>query len=891
MIRTVLCVIVLGLWPGMLLDGIWRHGEVPYPRGILESAHLPWARMSRTGDVRPANPLLSDPVYQFIPWDVVARKSWQGVRIPSWNPGERIGTPFLANPQAAVLDPVRIAATAVGYRHASAVRAWLRLFLAGIFCFGFLRHLGGGRVGALFGATAFELGGFLIPWLSHPHAGAALFLPAVLWAGDRLLQGGGFKPFLGLSLAFSAQFLAGHPETSLHLAALAVLFWVVRAGLTRIRRWLSVVLALGTGVLLASPLLIPFLEYLFRSAAFQERSGGVTEPLLPFGAVSVFAVPRIFGWPLDGSWSGPLNANEVVSYLGILPWILSPWAFREARHRRTAWAVLAMVVVSGAVTYGMPGLREILEQVPGFAWAANRRFTLGIAFGGAILGGLGLNSLLGSTRSNANWIGWTSGAVVLIAGFGALAAARLENGIWTSFRVSPGSWIVFMSQSAMALSLICLIRRGVIASRWAALFLAILALDLAGHWRHYQPTAPPSEVLATTPAIEALRRRALPGDRVLALSVPGRESVLTPNVLQVYGLHDLRDYDALGDPVYQERLLAALFHPTRRRLSAPELNVFGHRFIAAPVPLERLASTARLMPGGRHTVVFDEPGPVARLVLFSYLVEGERYEQDQVVGTILVREGLPDGRFFDRRFPLRAGRETADWAISQFGSRVAHRAVDRARTFLQRDTDGRPYARHVYRATLPWSREWGEPLGAEVFFTGKRGFLEVEGICRESESGKENSTRPWTPFFRGELLLYENPCAWPRAFLVSSKRTDHTGSVNGLPARHQVRPARITVREPGCIQVEGEARPDEVLVVTEASYPGWTAVSMERDVTRELEIMPAWDLFQSVSIGSGPFVVTFRYRPWSFRSGLFAAGAGLLILLAAFALRKKAWDG
>ena len=123
MFRGTILAAVLCLLPALLLEGVWLRGEVPYPRGVLESAHLPWARMVPAGSVAAANPLLSDPVYQFLPWDRVARRHWTGLLPPCWNPYGGLGASLVGNPQAALLDPIRLAATPVGFRRAPALRA------------------------------------------------------------------------------------------------------------------------------------------------------------------------------------------------------------------------------------------------------------------------------------------------------------------------------------------------------------------------------------------------------------------------------------------------------------------------------------------------------------------------------------------------------------------------------------------------------------------------------------------------------------------------------------------------------------------------------------------------------------------------------------------------
>jgi hypothetical protein len=883
--RTIACLALLVFLPGLILDGVWIHGEVPYPANVLEGTDLPWRRMQGAGTVTPANPLLSDPVYQFLPWDRVARSGWGDHGPPLWNPLGGLGASFVGNPQSALFDPVRLASTAIAWRRAPALRAWLRLALAGLLCFGFLRFLGTGHGGAFLGAAAFEVGGFLIPWLTHPHAGAALFLPAVLWAGERVLRGGSRPAFVGLALAQAGHLLAGHPQTSLHLVSLALVYWGIRAGRVGWRSWIRLAVALLAGTLIAAPVLLPFLQSIQESLTLADRLHGPWETPLPARAAATFVIPRLFGWPLDGDWRGPLNANESVLYLGVIPWLLAPFAFFDSRHRRTAISLAVLLVLGGAAAYGAPGLRHLLEWLPGFGWSANRRLLLGVAFAGAVLGGLGLDALVRGRQAPAAFAWWSSLGVAVLGAAVSIAATWGEAGAWSGFRDAPEGWMVFLGQAGAMLALVRLIVRGRIVRSWALLLVPMLIIDLGVQWRKYQPTAGAGDVLPTTPAIEALRSRVAPGDRVLALSVTGRERVLPPNTLQAFGVADVRNFDSLGDAAFLRRLRDATAVPTLKRLASDALNAFGPRFLATPVPIESLASAARLLPGQTHVVVWNASEPVHGVVLLSYLAEGEQYRQDEEVGTIRVRAEVAGGEKRDRLFPIRAGRETAEAAIPQLGDRVAHGAARRERIFTVRDGQGLPYARNLYRAEISWRAEWGRPLGAEIRFNGPRGLLEVEGLGLLTDASGSTLAARWRPFFSGEIVLYENPHAWPRAFLVSRDLLDAT-----LPPRDRVRAASVVRVEANAMRIQGEARAGEVLVVADAWRPGWSAMLKTESAREEAaSVRPAFSLFRAAEVGVGPFVIEWTYRPFSFRAGRVACGLGILILVVylVFALLRR----
>ena len=392
--------------------------------------------------------------------------------------------------------------------------------------------------------------------------------------------------------------------------------------------------------------------------------------------------------------------------------------------------------------------------------------------------------------------------------------------------------------------------------------------------------------MATTPAIEAMVARARPGDRTLALPIRGREKLFPPNTLQAYGISDIRNFDVLEIPCYRDLHQRLLNHPSMDRFCGPEANLLGARFLASSVPLECVPSACRLFSGQEHAFLLPEVGTVRQLEVLSYLVTGETLAQDEPVAEVkvLVRAtGKEDGV---HTFTLRAGRETADWAIPQLKSRVAHRVAVLARVFTVRDGSGRPYPRYVYRHRFPWLQEWGRPMGASIRFTGRCGFLEVDGVGVVDEAGRASLEPRRQPFFRGEILLYENEQALPRAFLIPAGQVRDEASRTGVPRRQDVRPARIVEVAADRILVTGEALEDEILVLTDTWFPGWKAELDSGSGPRQVPMSRVFTAFRAVRLPPGAFSLTFQYRPDSFLWGLVALGLGVCILLSSFVVRK-----
>ncbi len=873
--RTVLSLFLLVCLPGVLLEGVWLRGEVPYTENGLEGTVLPWSRL-HPPDLRVPNINTGDALLQMIPWDMTLRREWKSLRPPLWNPYAGIGSPMVGNPQNQALDPTRLVALAGSAREAPAIRAWLRLVLAGWFMFGLVRHLGAGRIASLLGATAFQLGGYSLTWLQHPTGEVALYLPALVWAGDALLRTRGRGAFCALAGVYALQFAAGHGETTLFTTILAAIFWIgirFRAGLTA---WLKLGLALLTGGLLAAPLLLPFLEYLSLSSAFADRAE-TGDVLLHISAAATFAVPHLFGWPLTGDWTGAINSNETVAYFGVVPWLLIPVAFLHRPYRRPAAVLMIAVAFSTMVAYGMPGLTWLIHHLPGFNVSANRRLVMGIAFGGIVVGALGLDVLCKNLRPGKTGPIWLAAFMALAGLLGSLAAGWWSEAGREAVRQAPSrGWWTYVGVAGAALVLIAAVRKQVVGPRWALLLVVLLVVDLRLSWGGYHSTVHPDRVLPTTPAIEALQARFKPGDRILAKGVTNGQMVLPPNTPQAFGLAELKIYDALGNADFYDLFVGAIRFIPGMGIQGDYLNLFGARWIAIPVPLERIQSAAVLRSGQENLVLYPEGESATAVEVLSYLVGCQSIEQDRPVAVLEAR----DEHMAIHRFEVRAGRETAEGALCRPDFKANHRVVERERLFDIQHRSGGVQPCAVYRARIPWLPEWGKVTAVRIRYTHAEGRMQVEGIGFLDSAGRSTLDEKAQPFFRGELYLYENDKALPRAFLVHEKP-----DLLGLGPK--IRPATIRHYECDRVVITGEARKGEILVLSDGCFPGWEATLESAGRTTSPPITKVLKAFRSVAVPEGPFTLTFSYIPRSFSLGIVLFGVGLVVFVLPWVVPRR----
>src|SRR5207245_6017344 len=117
--------------------------------------------------------------------------------------------------QSAVFYPVNLLLTPLPFARTFAWSALVRLWIAGFSAYLLARFYRVSRTGALLAGVSFMLCGYLIVWLGHPHSNVAVWLPALVLAGERLLAAAsGLRP-LGAAALRAAR--GGVPCTGAHI--------------------------------------------------------------------------------------------------------------------------------------------------------------------------------------------------------------------------------------------------------------------------------------------------------------------------------------------------------------------------------------------------------------------------------------------------------------------------------------------------------------------------------------------------------------------------------------------------------------------------------------------------------------------------------------------------
>jgi len=170
----------------------------------------------------------SDRLYPVLTDQLALRQAVRAGELPLWEPDLGLGAPLFAESIAGAAYPPNWLALLVPPERAAGPLAMLSVFLAGLGVWLFLGRLGLGSGARLFGALAYQVGGWGVANLYYfMKFDAALWFPWALWAVEGIARG---KPRSGLALtlALTASVLAGMLGVGAFVCAGTALFALVR---------------------------------------------------------------------------------------------------------------------------------------------------------------------------------------------------------------------------------------------------------------------------------------------------------------------------------------------------------------------------------------------------------------------------------------------------------------------------------------------------------------------------------------------------------------------------------------------------------------------------------------------------------------------------------------
>lgn len=584
---------------------------------------------------------------QFVAFGGYQYARWTAGEIPLWNPYNNGGLPFIADTQAAVFYPPRLATIALAQQmggwsyHALELEMTAHVLVYTLLLYALVRRMTlrqpGTQLAGLTAAIVGGYGGFLsgYPPLQLAILEAATWLPLALLGiheATRTTDPYRDKPrnptlstehrapstqysalstphypwLLLTGLAYGLSWLAGHPQTTFFTTYVLLAYLAYRV-YTHRWRWTTFVGGAAIfgllGVALAAVQMLPGFEYLALTTrtgfGFDAKGNG-----FPLQDVVQFAVPGVVSLysPLYVGVGGLLLALIAVwrRAAGAIFWI-------AAALFALAWSFGANSVLYPALYYLLPGLNPFRGQ---------ERAAFIVANALAILAGLGVVQLAAwqndaSLKALRRGLRWVFIAVALAVALIVIA--------WLGFPEEYAAFVGYAVLSAVVAGLALWLIPALAAQperpwlRWALLILIVFELFTVNmNARGTYNSVPPGDQLSLTPP--PLVAQALADDSV-PFRVDGFRG-LTANYGSLYGLADIRGIS----PLWLGRAYAIIERGFPNPLA---WELFGVRYVFTdwnelPVPSEIVGQGTDFY-GDINLHRLDDPRPYA-LLLSQYEV-------------------------------------------------------------------------------------------------------------------------------------------------------------------------------------------------------------------------------------------------------------------------------
>lgn len=519
----------------LVTGGLYAPIDIVY-QGEPFAAHRAEAGIEKT-----QTPLLSDVVYQGIPWRKAVREAAKSGRWPLWNRFIMAGTPLLAAQLSSAFHP----GTWIGFL-LPLPQAWtfdmaFRFLVSLVCALLFFRELELGNLPSLIGACGWAFSDFLVFLSGHPQSPAIGPFPLLLLGLRRLAREPGRGAAAVTAAALLLMVAAGHPESLLHTVAGAGIYFVAEllaAGTGRRGRAILVSLVTGALVLgLSAASLLPFLEILPRTQELLDRTGSVSgEPVPAALGTSLahsltFLLPYAYGVSGQGRVESYL-ARPAGGYVGAL--LLALAVIGALAGRRERWVFLLYVFLGLAVFVSLPPVAGIVSALPLFSISLNHRLVFLAAFGVCALAALGAEELRQGKAGGRFAFACLGLAALLLLFFAVRLRPLLALEMPREFLAGRILFqVVPLLAGALLVPWALRQRKGSLAAGGLlVLFLAARGLEA----RTVHPTYPARAFYPRLSLLEAIPR----GDPYRVVGV-GYE--LVPGASAIYELEDVRGYE------------------------------------------------------------------------------------------------------------------------------------------------------------------------------------------------------------------------------------------------------------------------------------------------------------------------------------------------------------
>ncbi len=378
---------------------------VPLVLALLTILFLRPAILPPPGQVLAANDFRA----MFYPLTTMLHDMVHAGELPLWNPYTFIGHPLIGNPHSALFYPATWLIMLIGADRGLGLALAFHIWLAAWGMSRLSRSFGSTYTAGLLAGVVFGMS----EWMgTRFYAGHYTLIMVAAWipwavAGYRhALTRGTWRSAIPGGMALGAALLGGHPPMVFYLGLsliIMLIYHIMTAEDTVRGAWVAIrqLVLLGiVGVILGAALMLPALELTRLSVRDNNDLEFINSFALPPAQFLGLALPGLFGNPNQAPtyYWGRDFYEEFSAYLGLLPLLALPLAFRRIRKEHTFF--IGLIVLGVLMSVGLQGalLPVVVRWIPGFSFfRAPGRALFFVMFGLAGLLALFITQLQRST--------------------------------------------------------------------------------------------------------------------------------------------------------------------------------------------------------------------------------------------------------------------------------------------------------------------------------------------------------------------------------------------------------------------------------------------------------------------------------------------------------------
>lgn len=529
------------------------------------------------------NFLITDPVRQTYVWKELGVNILQNGNIPLWNPYEMAGKPLLANFQTGIFYPLNILLFIKPLSISWSVFILFQTLLFGIFSYIFLKNLKLSTFAAVLGSLSVIFSGFSIGWLEWGTiVSTGIWLPLILLAIDKTFSSNKrarYVLWFGLfTSGLVCSFFAGHLQIFTYLYLAVTAYFIVRwfEGKRDSRILLMFIISNAFFIFATMIQWVPTLQFILLSARDTDQNFRTIEGwFIPWRHLIQFVVPDFFGNPATLNYWGTWNYGELVGFIGVIPLIISSFAFVKKNSTVIFFAIAAFIGLLFALPTGISSLPFLLH-IPFVSTAQPTRLLFLVTFSLSVLSAFGFQNLISARKLTTKFI------IPIVLWCGVFIILWIMTISKSNFIFSGSDTIITAKRNLLfptgvffagvVLILLYLFLKRKIFRKTILIFIIFIAFfDLFRFAQKFTPFTNPRYLFPSTRTLDFLQSR--PG--LFRVAVLDRR-IMPPNFFTHYKIQTVEGYDPLYLKNYAEFI--AILERGKPDISQP----FGFNRIITP---------------------------------------------------------------------------------------------------------------------------------------------------------------------------------------------------------------------------------------------------------------------------------------------------------------------